>query len=100
MQRNVPVNLNQKGLWCVHKGERAHVTPHTPEALLMRLSVASLRRVVKGDLAIQFVPQALTSYGGLEVVPRYVHPISLPARPRPSRGGPRRGHRNPRPGLP
>ena len=34
----------------------------------MRLSVASLRRVVKGDLAIQFVPQALTSYGGLELL--------------------------------
>ena len=30
----------------------------------MRLSVASLRRVVKGDLTIQFVPQALTSRGG------------------------------------
>jgi len=29
----------------------------------MRLSVASLRRVVKSHLTIQFVPQALTSYG-------------------------------------
>jgi hypothetical protein len=46
----------------------------------MRLSVASLRRVVKGDLAIQFVPQALTSYGGLELVRRYLHRIGLAAR--------------------
>ena len=38
----------------------------------MRLSVASLRRVVKGDLTIQFVPQALTSYGGLELLGRYL----------------------------
>jgi hypothetical protein len=37
----------------------------------MRLTIASLRRVVKGDLAIQFVPQALTSYGGLELLRRY-----------------------------
>ncbi len=32
----------------------------------MRLSVRSLRRVVKGDLRIDFVRQDLTSYGGLE----------------------------------
>ena len=38
----------------------------------MRLSVASLRRVVKGDLAIEFVPQELTSYGGLELLRRYL----------------------------
>ena len=38
----------------------------------MRLSVASLRRVVKGDLRIEFVPQDLTSYGGLELLRRYV----------------------------
>ena len=34
----------------------------------MRLRVASLRRVVKGDLAMQFVPQQLTSYSGLELL--------------------------------
>jgi len=34
----------------------------------MRLSVRSLRRVVKGDLLIEFVQQDLTSYGGLELV--------------------------------
>jgi hypothetical protein len=39
----------------------------------MRLSVASLRRVVKRDLAIEFVPQALTSYGGLELRRRWLH---------------------------
>jgi len=46
----------------------------------MRLSVASLRRVVKGDLTIQFVPQALTSYGGLELLDRYLRQIDLVAR--------------------
>lgn len=34
----------------------------------MRLSVRSLRRVVKGDLSIAFVPQDLTSCGGLKLV--------------------------------
>ncbi len=46
----------------------------------MRLSVASLRRVVKGDLTIQFVPQALTSYGGLELLQRYLRRIDVVAR--------------------
>ena len=46
----------------------------------MRLSVASLRRVVKGDLTIQFVPQALTSYGGLELLGRYLRQIDLVTR--------------------
>jgi hypothetical protein len=46
----------------------------------MPLSVASLRRVVKRDLTIQFVPQALTSYGGLELLGRYLHRIDLGAR--------------------
>ncbi len=46
----------------------------------MRLSLASLRRVVKGDLTIQFVPQALTSYGGLELLQRYVRQIDVVTR--------------------
>jgi DDE family transposase len=46
----------------------------------MRLSVASLRRVVKSDLTIQFVPQALTSYGGLELLQRYLRQIDVVAR--------------------
>jgi hypothetical protein len=46
----------------------------------MRLKIATLRRVVKGDLAIQFVPQALTSYGGLELLRRYLRRIDLVAR--------------------
>jgi len=46
----------------------------------MRLKIATLRRVVKGDLTIQFVPQALTSYGGLELLGRYLHRIDLGAR--------------------
>ncbi len=46
----------------------------------MRLTIATLRRVVKGDLTIQFVPQALTSYGGLELVGRNLRQIDLGAR--------------------
>src|SRR5262244_951082 len=66
------IYLKQKGLLCDRKGEHANVTPLTQEAPLMRLSVASLRRVVKGDLRIEFVRQDLTSYGGLELLRRYV----------------------------
>jgi hypothetical protein len=50
----------------------------------MRLTIATLRRVVKGDLTIQFVPQALTSYGGLELLGRYLRQIDLGARLDPS----------------
>ena len=46
----------------------------------MRLSVASLRRVVKGDRRIEFVRQDLTSYGGLELLRRYVRRLGLMAR--------------------
>ncbi|MBI2560873.1 MAG: transposase, partial [candidate division NC10 bacterium] len=46
----------------------------------MRLSVRSLRRVVKSDLSIEFVQQDLTSYGGLELVRRYLHRCDVMAR--------------------
>ena len=46
----------------------------------MRLKVRSLRRAVKGDLHIEFVPQRLTSYGGLELVRRYVRTLALVTR--------------------
>jgi integrase len=46
----------------------------------MRLRVRSLRRVVKGDLPIEFVRQELTSYGGLEVVRRYLYRLDVMAR--------------------
>jgi hypothetical protein len=46
----------------------------------MRLTVASLRRVVKADLPIEFMPQQLTSDGGLELLRRYVHLVGLPRR--------------------
>src|SRR6266852_7204011 len=72
--------MNQRALQCGLKGEQANALPLTLEAPLMRLSVASLRRVVKRDLTIQFVPQALTSYGGLELLGRYLHRIDLGAR--------------------
>jgi len=54
----------------------------------MRLSVPSLRRVVKGNLTIQFVPQALTSYGGLELLQRYLRQIDIIARLRTAPGRP------------
>jgi len=71
------VCVKQKGLLCDRKGERANVTPNTQEAPLMRLSVATLRRVVKSDLRIEFVRQQLTSYGGLELLRRYVRRLEL-----------------------
>jgi len=43
----------------------------------MRLTVARLRRVVKADLPIEFVPQQLTSYGGLELLRRYFRLLDL-----------------------
>ena len=46
----------------------------------MRLKVRSLRRAVKGDLAIEFVPQQLTSYGGLELFVRYFRKCQILAR--------------------
>src|SRR5438445_2933892 len=67
-QRGVPVN---------QKSGRAHVTLSFPEAPLMRLSVGRLRQVVKRDLPIEFVPQQLTSYGGLELLHRYVRGLGL-----------------------
>ena len=41
----------------------------------MRLSVASLRRMLKGTLHVEFVHQALTSYGGLELLRRHGWPL-------------------------
>ena len=46
----------------------------------MRLSVASLRRMVKGKLPIEFVHQELTSYSGLELLRRYLRQLDLPCR--------------------
>lgn len=43
----------------------------------MRLTVARVRRVVKADLPIEFVPQQLTSYGGLELLRRYFRLLGL-----------------------
>ena len=51
--------------------------PSHTEALLMRLTIASLRRVVKARSAIEFVPQQLTSYGGLELLRRYFGLLGL-----------------------
>ena len=46
----------------------------------MRLKVRSLRRAVKGDLHIEFVPQRLTSYSGLELFSRYFRKLEVVAR--------------------
>lgn len=46
----------------------------------MRLNVASLRRLVKGKLHVEFVRQDLTSYSGLELLRRYVRQLDLPRR--------------------
>lgn len=46
----------------------------------MRLNIGSLRQVVKRDLPIAFVPQQLTSYGGLELLRRYVRRLGIPRR--------------------
>src|SRR2546426_7173386 len=80
MRPEIAIGMNQKDLLCDRKGRRAHVHPSRQEALLLRLSVDSLRRVVKRDLAIEFVPQQLTSFGGLELLRRYVQRLALPAR--------------------
>ena len=46
----------------------------------MRLSVETLRQVVKRDWPITFVPQQLTAYGGLELLRRYLRRLELPRR--------------------
>jgi hypothetical protein len=74
------VNRKQKGPLCDRKGERANVTPYTQEAHLMRLSVASLRRMVKRPLHVEFGHQQLTSYSGLELLRRYLRQHELPSR--------------------
>jgi DDE family transposase len=46
----------------------------------MRLNVASLRRMVKRKLHVEFMRQELTSYSGLELLRRYVRHRELPSR--------------------
>src|SRR5262250_3451443 len=73
--------VKQKGLLCALKGSgRPHVATHTQEAPLMRLSVASLRRLVKRKLHVEFVEQELTSYSGLELLRRYLRQRNVPQR--------------------
>src|SRR2546427_1784080 len=69
--------MHQRGFPTNQKSGRPHVTLAFTEAPLMRLSVGSLRQVVKRDLPIEFVPQQLTSYGGLELLHRYVRRLGL-----------------------
>src|SRR4030095_7889700 len=80
-QRSQPVaEMHQRGLSTHRMERRAHVIHRFEEAPLMRLKVRSLRQAVKGDLPIEFVPQRLTSYGGLELVRRYVRQLAIIAR--------------------
>src|SRR5881628_690360 len=69
--------MHQRGFPTNQKSGRPHVTLSFTEAPLMRLSVGSLRQMVKRDLPIEFVPQQLTSYGGLELFRRYVRRLDL-----------------------
>src|SRR5206468_1164291 len=43
----------------------------------MRLSVTSLRRMIKGKLQDEFVRHELTSYSGLELVRRYLRQLGV-----------------------
>src|SRR3989442_2677529 len=72
--------MHQRGESTDQKSRCPHITLRFEEAPLMRLSVGTLRQVVKRDLSIAFVPQQLTSYGGLELLRRYVRRIELPRR--------------------
>src|SRR5947208_16450939 len=69
--------MHQRGFPTNQKSGRPHVTLSFTEAPLMRLSVGSLRQVVKRDLPTELVPQQLTSYGGLELLHRYVRLLGL-----------------------
>src|ERR687892_1738369 len=78
--------MNQRGD-PTHRMERhPHVIHRFEEAPLMRLKVRSLRQAVKGDLPIEFVPQRLTSYGGLELFGRYFRKLAIVARLRAALG--------------
>src|SRR5262249_7899219 len=77
--------MHQRGHFTDQKGRHPHVHPRFVEAPLMRLSVGTLRQVVKRDLPIAFVRQQLTSYGGLELVRRYLRQIDLPHPPHAAR---------------
>src|SRR2546428_8604802 len=72
--------MHQRSESTDQKSRCSHITLRFEEAPLMRLSVGTLRQVVKRDLAIAFVRQQLTSYGGLELLRRYVRRIELPRR--------------------
>src|SRR2546427_6935141 len=72
--------MHQRGESTDQKSRCPHIPLRFEEAPLMRLSVGTLQQVVKRDLPIAFVPQQLTSYGGLELVRRYVRRLELPRR--------------------
>ena len=65
------------------------ILTHLP---FVRVSGCSASVPVKGDLRIEFVPQHLTSYAGLELVRRYVRKLEIAARPRARAIGPLLDH--------
>src|ERR1700746_16759 len=88
--------MHQRGDSTDQKSRCPRIPLRFEEAPLMRLSVDTLRQVVKRDLPIAFVPQQLTSYGGLELLRRYVGHLELPRRvnaPCAAVGGDYRGSR-------
>lgn len=74
--------MKENGLLHGYKRVDANRTLTTQEAIGMRLKVAGLRGVVKQDLPIEFTEDRLTSYGGLELVRRYVQQLQLARRVR------------------
>src|SRR5438093_12989290 len=72
--------MHQRGESTDQKSRCPHITLRCEEVPLMRLSLGSLRQVFKRDLPIAFVPQQLTSYGGLELLRRYLGRLDPPRR--------------------
>src|SRR3989442_8295598 len=72
--------MHQRGVPPHQMGRCTHITLRCEEAPLMRLKVRSLWRAVKDDLRIEFVPQQLTSYGGLELFSRYFRKLEVVVR--------------------
>src|SRR2546430_12956175 len=91
--------MHQRGESTDQKSRCPHITLRFEEAPLMRLSVETLRQVVKRDLPIAFVPQQLTSYGGLELGRPYVRRLELPRRLRAACAGLGGDYGGARPGL-
>ncbi len=76
-----------RGAFRLFWGDHTDVSLPNAGAPLVRLTIARLRHPVKDALPIQFVPQALTCYGALELLRRYVQRLDLARRLRVLLGG-------------